>query len=180
MAVRFNNFPQREDLFDRRPEGALRRNLSQNCEVTRLPGRDTGDNLPTAGCENSRHHRTQRRRDLQDGTTPLRGASALGERRLAYAIRHNGVPRAFGGEVGCRVIDGPIGDRTPGLFVNPDGSVEILIQRERPVGDLAANWLPAPEGRMRLALRAYLPREQLRDRSWRVPPMRRIDSDGRA
>jgi hypothetical protein len=71
-----------------------------------------------------------------------------------------------------------IGDRTPGLFVNPDGSVEILIQRERPTGDLAANWLPAPEGRMRLALRAYLPREQLRDRSWRVPPMRRIDSGG--
>src|SRR5690606_12958146 len=64
-----------------------------------------------------------------------------------------------------------IGDRTPGLVVAPDGSLEIYIQRERPAGEAAANWLPAPEGPLRLALRAYLPRQQLRDRSWRVPPL---------
>lgn len=64
-----------------------------------------------------------------------------------------------------------IGDRTPGLIVASDGSLEVYIQRERPEGEMAANWLPAPEGPLRLALRAYLPRQQLRDRSWRVPPL---------
>jgi hypothetical protein len=67
-----------------------------------------------------------------------------------------------------------IGDRTPGLTVDPDGSLEILIQRERPEGALASNWLPAPEGPMRLALRAYLPREEMRRRAWRVPALRRV------
>jgi len=64
-----------------------------------------------------------------------------------------------------------IGDRTPGLIKNPDGGFEILLQRERPSGDMAANWLPSPAGRMRLALRAYLPRREIRDRSWRVPAL---------
>lgn len=67
-----------------------------------------------------------------------------------------------------------IGDRTEGLVVEEDGSIEILIQRERPEGPMAANWLPAPEHQARLALRAYLPRAELRDRSWRVPPLQRI------
>ena len=67
-----------------------------------------------------------------------------------------------------------IGDRTPGLIVEPDGKLEILIQSERPEGRLAANWLPAPEGPLRLALRAYLPRAELRRRRWRVPRLRRL------
>ncbi len=68
-----------------------------------------------------------------------------------------------------------IGDRTPGLVVEPDGSFEILIQRERPEGAMAANWLPSPAGGMRLALRAYLPKQQLIDRNWKVPPLERVD-----
>jgi hypothetical protein len=67
-----------------------------------------------------------------------------------------------------------IGDRTPGLIVEPDGSLEISIQHERPEGALAANWLPAPRGPLRLALRAYLPRRGLRRRAWRVPALRRV------
>jgi hypothetical protein len=66
-----------------------------------------------------------------------------------------------------------IGDRTQGLIVDADGGIDISIQRERPEGAMAANWLPAPEGPMRLALRAYLPKPQLRSRSWRVPALRR-------
>ncbi len=64
-----------------------------------------------------------------------------------------------------------IGDRTPGLVVDANGGFEILIQRERPAGALAANWLPSPQGPMRLALRAYLPRHELRDRLWKVPAL---------
>jgi len=67
-----------------------------------------------------------------------------------------------------------IGDRTPGLAVDPDGGLEILIQRERPTGPLASNWLPSPQGRMRLALRAYLPKQTLRDRTWKVPALERV------
>ncbi len=67
-----------------------------------------------------------------------------------------------------------IGDRTPGLIVEPDGSLEISIQHEPPEGAHAANWLPAPEGPIRLALRAYLPRQQLRQRRWRVPSLTRV------
>ena len=67
-----------------------------------------------------------------------------------------------------------VGDRTKGLVRNADGSIDIYIQRDRPEGDKAANWLPAPAGAMRLSLRAYLPRKELRDRKWRVPPIAKV------
>jgi hypothetical protein len=67
-----------------------------------------------------------------------------------------------------------IGDRTKGLVKNADGSIDILIQREKPDGAMAANWLPAPAGPLRLALRAYLPKAALRDRQWKAPALKRI------
>lgn len=67
-----------------------------------------------------------------------------------------------------------IGDRTKGLVKNADGSIDILIQHEQPAGEMAANWLPAPAGPLRLALRAYLPRAELRQRKWKVPPLARV------
>ncbi len=67
-----------------------------------------------------------------------------------------------------------IGDRTAGLVRNADGSIDILIQREKPDGAIAANWLPAPAGPLRLALRAYLPKAELRDRKWKVPALKRV------
>ena len=67
-----------------------------------------------------------------------------------------------------------IGDRTAGLVRNADGSIDLLIQREKPDGAIAANWLPAPAGPLRLALRAYLPKAELRDRKWKVPALKRV------
>lgn len=67
-----------------------------------------------------------------------------------------------------------IGDRTRGLVKNADGSIDILIQRDEPMGEKAANWLPAAAGPMRMSLRAYLPKQELLDRKWRVPPVKRI------
>lgn len=64
-----------------------------------------------------------------------------------------------------------IGDRTTGLIVEPDGSFEILIQHEKPSDAAVSNWLPAPKGRFRLALRTYLPRKELQDRTWTVPAL---------
>ncbi len=67
-----------------------------------------------------------------------------------------------------------VGDRTEGLVKNADGSIDILIQRDPPTGPLAANWLPAPAGAIRLSLRAYLPKRELRDRKWKVPPVMKV------
>lgn len=64
-----------------------------------------------------------------------------------------------------------IGDRTKGLVKNADGSIDILIQHEQPTGEKAANWLPAPAGPIRIALRAYLPRTELRQRKWKAPSL---------
>jgi hypothetical protein len=67
-----------------------------------------------------------------------------------------------------------IGDRTPGLKTNADGSLDIWIARADPGGDKSANWLPAPaEGPFTLSFRAYLPRAALRDGRYRLPAMAR-------
>jgi hypothetical protein len=63
-----------------------------------------------------------------------------------------------------------IGDRSPGLAKNADGSLEILIQTTKPAGR-EANWLPAPEGRFTLNLRAYLPKPALLEGQWEPPKL---------
>ena len=52
--------------------------------------------------------------------------------------------------------------RTPGLARNADGSLDILIQSQRPE-TLASSWLPAPAGEFSLTFRAFLPRRPLLD-----------------
>src|ERR1019366_2311716 len=54
-----------------------------------------------------------------------------------------------------------IGDRTPGLTVNGDGSLDIWIGHENPGHDRASNWLPAPHGPFALMIRAFLPKSEL-------------------
>ncbi|MSP75495.1 MAG: DUF1254 domain-containing protein [Rhodospirillaceae bacterium] len=76
-------------------------------------------------------------------------------------------------------VDNPIGryaigDRTRDLQTAADGTVTLYLQREPPKDEWAANWLPAPTGRMRLVLRAYEPEESMIDGRYRVPPVRRI------
>jgi hypothetical protein len=66
-----------------------------------------------------------------------------------------------------------IGDRTPGLHRGADGSLTIYLQRERPDGERAANWLPTPSGPMRLVLRAYEPDESVIDGRYRAPGVQR-------
>ena len=62
-----------------------------------------------------------------------------------------------------------IGDRTPELTRNADGSLDIWISHADPGQARRNNWLPAPAGPFALSLRAYLPRTALRDGSWRAP-----------
>lgn len=65
-----------------------------------------------------------------------------------------------------------IGDRTPGLRRNPDGSLDLWIGRRDPGDERRANWLPAPaSGPFALTLRAYLPKAELLDGRYRLPPI---------
>jgi hypothetical protein len=56
------------------------------------------------------------------------------------------------------------------LAKNADGSIDIYLQHEAPVGH-EDNWLTAPSGRFKLTLRAYLPGLAILDGTYRVPPV---------
>lgn len=121
-------------------------------------------------------------------TTDDTGAPLTGSGRYVWRIPPGGVPAdafwsltMYQTEADGRffLVQNPInrfsvGDRTPGLVKNADGSIDILIQREQPTGPMAANWLPAAAGAMRMSLRAYLPKAELRSRTWKVPPVRKV------
>jgi hypothetical protein len=66
-----------------------------------------------------------------------------------------------------------IGDRTKGLRRGRDGSLTIYVQHARPQGAKAANWLPAPSGSFRLAMRIYEPRRSVLSGRWLPPPIQR-------
>jgi hypothetical protein len=54
------------------------------------------------------------------------------------------------------------------------GSLTIHIAHEQPADAAArANWLPAPEGRFTLIIRAYVPTEPILDGSYKFPDVKR-------
>jgi hypothetical protein len=67
-----------------------------------------------------------------------------------------------------------IGDRTPGLIYNEDGSLDIYLQHDSPGPENESNWLPAPKGPFRAAMRMYRPQEAILDGSYVLPPIRRV------
>ena len=78
------------------------------------------------------------------------------------------------------LVDNPIdrysiGDRTPGLQYNADGSITIYLQADAPDPALAPNWLPAPHGDFRPILRMYEPGDTVLDGSYRLPAIQRLD-----
>lgn len=121
-------------------------------------------------------------------TTDVSGAMLSGANTYVWRVPPEGVPAGafwsltmYQAEADGRyfLVQNPInrfsvGDRTPGLVKNADGSIDILIQRDAPTGPKAANWLPSPAGAMRMSLRAYLPKKELLDRRWKVPPVTRV------
>jgi hypothetical protein len=64
-----------------------------------------------------------------------------------------------------------VGDRSPQLRSNRDGSYDIFIQPTPPSGERIVNWLPSPKGKFTLVFRAYLPKAELLDGSFRLPPV---------
>ncbi|MBI1198834.1 MAG: DUF1254 domain-containing protein [Phenylobacterium sp.] len=69
-----------------------------------------------------------------------------------------------------------IGDRTPGLTYDPDGSLDIWIGHDRPDDARFGNWLPAPRGPFALFLRAYLPKPELLHGAYLLPPLERLEN----
>ena len=64
-----------------------------------------------------------------------------------------------------------------GLKANPDGSVDLYIQKDPPGADKESNWLPAPAGKFILMLRMYWPNEtnpSIIDGTWTIPPVKKV------
>jgi hypothetical protein len=64
-----------------------------------------------------------------------------------------------------------LGDRSPGLRREPDGSVVIRMQPQRPA-TAESNWLPTPAGPFVLTFRGYLPDRSLLGRTFLLPQVR--------
>lgn len=67
-----------------------------------------------------------------------------------------------------------INDRTKGIRRDADGTIPIYIQPDRPAGDAAQNWLPAPCGRFYLVIRAQGPSRELIEGAWTPAPVERV------
>ncbi|MBM7503523.1 DUF1254 domain-containing protein [Agromyces aurantiacus] len=68
-----------------------------------------------------------------------------------------------------------IGDRTPGIRYEDDGSLVITISHTEPADAKArANWLPAPAGEFRPVLRMYEPAAAILDQTYLVPAITRV------
>ena len=68
-----------------------------------------------------------------------------------------------------------IRENMKGLKFEPDGSLRIYIQAERPSGDKVSNWLPAPkEGNFNLTMRNYMPSQEIIDQRYDPPVLQRV------
>ena len=74
------------------------------------------------------------------------------------------------------LVDNPIhrysvGDRTNGLKLGADGSLEIYLQHENPGPEKASNWLPAPAGPFFFVARLYGPGQTALSGPWQLPAL---------
>ncbi len=67
-----------------------------------------------------------------------------------------------------------IGDRTSGLKLGTDGSLEIYIQSENPGADNVSNWLPAPAGPFFFVARLYGPKDPVLKGTWKLPRLTEV------
>ena len=65
-----------------------------------------------------------------------------------------------------------IGDRTPGLRRDRDGSLTIVIQHDQPSD--TSNWLPAPAAPFRPLMRLYQPRPAIVDGKYVLSPISKV------
>jgi len=66
-----------------------------------------------------------------------------------------------------------LGDRDP-IRAEPDGALELFIQRDDPGPERRSNWLPAPAGGFNLIMRLYQPKPAVLDGTWAPPALVRV------
>jgi hypothetical protein len=62
------------------------------------------------------------------------------------------------------------------LKSNPDGSIDLFIQKDSPGADKESNWLPAPAGKFILMMRLYWPNENdpsILEGTWTIPEVKK-------
>ena len=59
------------------------------------------------------------------------------------------------------------------FMYNPDGSLDIYIQNEEPVGK-ESYWLPAPKGNFYMILRMYLPGPKVLNGTYQIPQVQKV------
>jgi DNA sulfur modification protein DndE len=60
------------------------------------------------------------------------------------------------------------------LKQNPDGSLDVYIQRDSPGKDKKSNWLPAAQGAFNVTMRIYWPKESVLDGTWKPPAIQMV------
>ncbi|WP_405810008.1 DUF1254 domain-containing protein [Streptomyces sp. NBC_01520] len=69
-----------------------------------------------------------------------------------------------------------VGDRTPGLVYEADGSLTVHLSAEPPADPArAANWLPAPTGGFGAVMRLYRPGQAVLDGTYVIPAVERVE-----
>jgi len=64
----------------------------------------------------------------------------------------------------------------PALIKNPDGSIDLYIQRDSPDSAKMANWLPTPaSGDFSLTIRLYWPKQPVLAKTWVTPAVQPVE-----
>ncbi|MCE4223330.1 DUF1254 domain-containing protein [Methylobacterium sp. C25] len=67
-----------------------------------------------------------------------------------------------------------LGTKNKTLKRNADGALTLYAGAKSPGSDMEANWLPSPDGRFSLYIRAYWGKEAILDGSWTPPVIRKV------
>ncbi|MGB3480822.1 MAG: DUF1254 domain-containing protein [Mycobacterium sp.] len=137
--------------------------------------RMAGDVLGIYG--NSKDEATYPISDVDDTGAPLTGAN-----RYTYRFAPGQLPpvNAFWSLTMYEMpqsllVENPIqrylinSEMLPSLVADPDGGYTLFVQHDSPGAEQESNWLPAPEGPFRLALRLYLPKPDALNGTWTAP-----------
>jgi hypothetical protein len=78
------------------------------------------------------------------------------------------------------LVDNPLGrylinsSMLPDLKQNEKGEIVLYLQRRSPGPELESNWLPAPDARMAVVMRLYLPKPEVLDGRWAAPVIEKL------
>lgn len=67
-----------------------------------------------------------------------------------------------------------LGTKNTTLKRNPDGSLTLYAGAHPPGADKESNWLPAPDGKFSLYIRAYWGKAPILDGSWKPPQINKV------